>query len=43
MSSELVPTNTTNIESIKERILEIRSQRVMMDRDLAELFGVETK
>lgn len=43
MSGDVVPTTTTNIESIKERILEIRGQRVMLDRDLAELYGVETK
>ncbi len=28
---------------IEERILVMRGQRVMLDRDLAELFGVETK
>lgn len=43
MNSEIVPSNATNIESIKERIFEIRGQRVMLDRDLAELYGVETK
>ena len=33
----------SNIEANKDRILEIRGQRVMLDRDLAELYGVETK
>ena len=43
MSNELVPIKDSNIEVIKDRILEIRGQRVMLDRDLAELYGVETK
>lgn len=30
-------------ESIKSRILFIRGQKVMLDADLAELYGVETK
>lgn len=28
---------------IQNKIYEIRGQRVMLDRDLAELYGVETK
>lgn len=43
MSNELVPIKDSNIEVIKDRILEIRGQRVMFDRYLAELYGVETK
>ena len=31
------------VDSIKNRIHEIRGQRVMLDRDLAELYHVETK
>ena len=31
------------IELIQNKIYEIRGQRVMLDRDLAELYGVETK
>ena len=31
------------IERIENRILLIRGQKVMIDRDLAELYGVETK
>ena len=31
------------IESIQRRILVIRNEKVMIDRDLAELYGVETK
>lgn len=30
-------------ETIKQRIFLIRNQKVMIDRDLAELYGVETK
>ena len=36
--SELIP-----IERIDVKILLIREQKVMLDRDLAELYGVETK
>ena len=32
-----------NVEQIKNCIYEIRGQRVMLDRDLAELYGVETR
>jgi phage regulator Rha-like protein len=35
---ELIPQ-----ERIERRILVIRGQKVMLDRDLAELYGVETK
>jgi len=38
MTEELVPQVV-----IENRILEIRGQKVMIDRDLAELFNVETK
>ena len=31
------------LDVIRKRIYEIRGQRVMLDRDLAELYGVETK
>ncbi|MFA6598812.1 MAG: ORF6N domain-containing protein [Ignavibacteriaceae bacterium] len=37
-TKEIVPT-----ERIENKILLIREQRVMLDRDLAELYGVETK
>jgi ORF6N domain len=29
--------------SITQRILAIRGERVMLDRDLADLYGVETR
>jgi hypothetical protein len=32
-----------SIEQISDRIYFIRGQRAMLDRDLAELYGVETK
>ena len=35
--------STMELEIIKNRIYEIRGQRVMLDRDLAQLYGVETK
>ena len=35
-------TTTTNID-IKSKIYTIRDKQVMLDRDLAELYGVETK
>jgi hypothetical protein len=38
MKSEIVPQ-----EMIENRIFLIRGQKVMIDRDLAELFGVKTK
>ena len=31
-----------NLEPIRSKIYEIRGQRVMLDRDLAELYGVTT-
>ena len=34
---------TTDIDAIKNRIYEVRGQRVMLDRDLAELYNVETR
>jgi hypothetical protein len=33
----------TNATDLKQKILVIRGQRVMLDRDLAELYGVATK
>ena len=34
---------TGNIENIKNVIYEIRGQKVMLDRDLASIYGVETR
>ncbi|MCL4558929.1 MAG: ORF6N domain-containing protein, partial [Deltaproteobacteria bacterium] len=37
-------TNTlVPIEAIEQKILHIRGQKVMLDRDLAKLYGVETR
>jgi predicted XRE-type DNA-binding protein len=38
MRKDIIPQ-----ERIQSSILNIRSQKVMLDRDLAELFGVETR
>lgn len=32
-----------NVNEIQHRILQIRGKKVMIDRDLAELYGVTTK
>ena len=34
---------TGNIDNIKNVIYEIRGQKVMLDRDLANIYGVETR
>ena len=34
---------SSEVESIKHRIYEVLGLRVILDRDLAELYGVETK
>lgn len=36
-------SNTMAVEVIASKILEIRGKKVMLDRDLAKLYGVETK
>ena len=43
MNEEIIIKANTDIELIKHRIYEVRGMRVMLDRDLAELYGVETK
>lgn len=43
MNDDIIITGNTDIEVIKHRIYEVRGLRVMLDRDLAELYGVETK
>jgi len=37
-NSSMVP-----VERIEQRIILVRGQKVMLDRDLAELYGIETK
>lgn len=43
MTNKVNIQGESNIEIIKNRIYEVRGQRVMLDRNLAELYGVETK
>ena len=33
----------TDLQLIQSKIFEIRGQRIMLDRDLAAMYGVETK
>ena len=39
----IIKKEPVNVETIKHRIFEVRGMRVMLDRDLAELYGVETR
>ena len=43
MSKDIVIKGNTDVEVIKNRIYMVRGLRVMLDRDLAELYNVETK
>ena len=43
MGMDIAIKGPAGIEVIKHRIYEVRGQRVMLDRDLAELYGVETR
>lgn len=43
MKNKVIIQGESNIEVIKHRIYEVRGLRVMLDRDLAELYNVETK
>lgn len=43
MASELTPTGAVLLPFVQQRIFTIRGQQVMLDRDLAELYGVETR
>ena len=43
MNEEIIIKANADIEVIKHRIYEVRGMQVMLDRDLAELYGVETK
>lgn len=38
-----IPSEFQSIEAIASHVLSIRGQKVLMDADLAELYGVETK
>ena len=41
--NELQPVTPISVDNIKSKIHEIRGQKVILDRDLAELYQVETK
>ena len=43
MNEEIIIQANADIEVIKHRIYEVRGLRVMLDRDLAELYNVETR
>ena len=43
MAADIAIKGTADIEVIKHRIYEVRGMQVMLDRDLAELYNVETK
>ena len=43
MNEEIIIKANADIEVIKHRIYEVRGLRVMFDRDLAELYNVETR
>ena len=40
--NEITTNVASEVEVIRHRIYEVRGLRVMLDRDLAELYGVET-
>ena len=42
MSDEIMIVRSSNIENIKDVIYEIRGQKVMLDYDLASIYGVKT-
>ena len=41
--NDLTVVEPTSVDIIRSRILTIRGVQVMLDRDLAELYGVPTK
>lgn len=41
--TDLTPMDSSDTEAIRARILAVRGVQVMLDRDLAELYGVPTK
>lgn len=43
MTDKVIIQEESDIDVIRHHIYEVRGQRVMLDRDLAELYGVETK
>jgi len=44
MANEIIiSSDKTLVETIKKTIYDIRGQKVMLDRDLANIYGVETR
>ena len=43
MSEDLIISGNQQPENIKDVIYEVRGQKVMLDRDLASIYGVETR
>jgi len=43
MKKDIIMSNIVSMETIVSKIYMIRGLKVMLDRDLAELYGVETK
>lgn len=43
MTDKVIINKESNIEIIKDHIYEVRGLRVMLDRDLADLYNVETR
>ncbi len=43
MAADIAMKGTADIDVIKHRIYEVRGMQVMLDRDLAEMYNVETK
>jgi len=43
MASDLMKTGIALLPGVQQRIFTIRGQQVMIDRDLSELYGLETK
>ena len=43
MNGAIVASGNKSVENIQHRIYEVRGLQVMLDRDLAELYGVETR
>ena len=38
-----IKKNNRQMEAVNDRIITLRGQQVIIDRDVAELYGVETK
>ena len=43
MATDIIEAPAFNLEDLKSHIYIVRGKQVMLDRDLAELYGVETK